>query len=99
MVPLEPGQVTAVLSGCDTGTPPACDLAMFTLLARLGLRAREVAARSLDDIDWRAGEIAIAGEGRRSGRLPLPADAGAVFHRRSRGTLSSPFPCFTSSAR
>ena len=44
-----------MLVGCDTGTAARRrDLAMLTLLARLGLRAGEVAALALDDIDWRA---------------------------------------------
>ena len=75
--PLEPAQVRAMLDGCDTGTAVGRrDKAMLTLLARLGLRAGEVAGLMLDDIDWRAGEITVTGKGRRSERLPLPADAG-----------------------
>lgn len=77
---LEPGQVAALLASCDRGTPAGRrDLAMLTLLARLGLRAGEVAALSLDDIDWRAGEITVRGKGRRDERLPLPADAGEAI--------------------
>ena len=49
---------------------------MMTLLARMGLRAGEVAGLGLDDIDWRCGEITIAGKGNRRDRLPLPAAAG-----------------------
>ncbi len=75
--PLEPGQVQAMLDSCDRSTANGRrDLAMLTLLARLGLRAGEVAALRLDDIDWRAGEITVQGKGSRSERLPLPADAG-----------------------
>jgi len=33
------------------------------LIARLGLRAPEVVAIQLEDIDWRAGEILIRGKG------------------------------------
>jgi site-specific recombinase XerD len=66
-----------MLAGCDTRTASGRrDLAMLTLLARLGLRAGEVTALSLDDIDWRAGEVTVTGKGRRSERLPLPADVG-----------------------
>ncbi len=36
--------------------------AMLLLMARLGLRAPEVVAIQLDDIDWRAGEILIRGK-------------------------------------
>jgi site-specific recombinase XerD len=75
--PLEPGQVRAMLDSCDRSTANGRrDLAMLTLLARLGLRAGEVAALRLEDIDWRAGEITVQGKGRRSERLPLPADVG-----------------------
>ena len=75
--PLEPAQMQALLAACDLGTAGGRrDLAMMTLLARMGLRAGEVAGLRLDDIDWRRGEITIAGKGNRRDRLPLPADAG-----------------------
>jgi integrase/recombinase XerD len=75
--PLEPAQVKAMLDSCDRATANGRrDLAMLTLLARLGLRAGEVAGLRLEDIDWRAGEVTVCGKGRRSERLPLPADAG-----------------------
>ena len=45
---------------------------MLTLLSRMGLRAGEVAALRLEDIDWRAGEITVRGKGNRRDRLPLP---------------------------
>jgi len=48
------------------------------LLARLGLRAGEVARLQLDDIDWRAGDLLVRGKGRRNERLPLPGDVGAA---------------------
>ncbi len=90
--PLEPGQVTAMLAGCDTGTAAGRrDLAMLTLLARLGLRAGEVAALTLDDIDWRAGEITVHGKGRRSERLPLPPDAGEAVAGYLRDGRPEPF--------
>jgi integrase/recombinase XerD len=74
---LEPSQVEALLAGCDQNTTVGRrDFAILTLLARLGLRAGEVAALTLDDIDWRAGEITVRGKGGRAGRLPLPADVG-----------------------
>ena len=77
---LEPGQVAALLASCDHNTPACCrDFAILTLLARLGLRAGEVAALSLEDIDWRAGEITARGKGSRSERLPLPADVGEAI--------------------
>jgi site-specific recombinase XerD len=53
--------------------------AMMLLLARLGLRAPEVIAIQLDDIDWRAGTILIRGKGKWHDRMPLPEDAGKAI--------------------
>ena len=81
-----------MLDGCDAGTASGRrDLAMLTLLARLGLRAGEVAALTLDEIDWRAGEITVTGKGRRSERLPLPADAGEAVAAYLRDGRPEPF--------
>jgi site-specific recombinase XerD len=71
------GVVEALLASCDTTTATGRrDAAVLIVLARLGLRAGEVAVLSLDDIDWRAGELVVAGKGRSLERLPLPADVG-----------------------
>ena len=89
---LEPGQVAALLASCDQDTAAGRrDFAMLTLLARLGLRAGEVAALSLDDIDWRAGEITVRGKGSRAERLPLPADAGEAIAAYLRDGRPEPF--------
>lgn len=53
--------------------------AMILLLARLGLRAPEVIAIQLDDIDWRAGELIVRGKGQRHDRVPIPADVGEAL--------------------
>lgn len=74
---LEPDQVRRLLAACDARTPVGCrDLAILTLLVRLGLRRGEVAGLGLDDIDWRAGTIRVRGKGDCHERLPLPADVG-----------------------
>lgn len=52
---------------------------MLLLMARLGLRAPEVIAIRLDDIDWRAGELLVRGKGQRHDRLPIPADVGEAI--------------------
>jgi integrase/recombinase XerD len=44
------------------------------VLARLGLRAQEVASLQLGDVDWRAAEVVIGGKGASRERLPLPSD-------------------------
>jgi integrase len=49
------------------------------LLARLGLRAGEVAAITLEDVDWRRGELLIHGKGGRDDLLPLPCDLGEAL--------------------
>ena len=55
--------------------------AMILLMARLGLRAPEVIAIQLDDIDWRAGEVLVRGKGGFHDRLPLPPDVGEALAR------------------
>ncbi|MGH3281804.1 MAG: tyrosine-type recombinase/integrase, partial [Trebonia sp.] len=78
--PLEPGQVRAMLDACDPATAAGQrDLAMLTLMARMGLRAVEVARLQLDDISWRSGDITVCGKGGRLDRLPLTADAGKAI--------------------
>jgi integrase/recombinase XerD len=49
------------------------------LLSELGLRAPEVIAIQLDDIDWRAGTILIRGKGKLHDRMPLPDDVGKAI--------------------
>lgn len=89
---LEPGQVAALLASCNQHTAAGRrDFAMLTLLARLGLRAGEVAALALDDIGWRAGEITVRGKGSRSERLPLPADVGEAITCYLRDGRPEPF--------
>jgi site-specific recombinase XerD len=74
---LEADQVRRLLASCDSRTPNGCrDLAVLTMLVRLGLRAGEVARLTLDDIDWRAGEIVVHGKAHCTERLPLPQDVG-----------------------
>jgi integrase/recombinase XerD len=77
---LPPAQVNALLASCDLGVRTGYrDLAILTLLARMGLRAGEVAGLQLDDVDWRHGEIMLRSKGNRCDRLPLPVDAGQVL--------------------
>ena len=74
---LEPDQVQRLLASCHANTPVGCrDLAILTLLVRLGLRRGEVAKLMLDDIEWRAGTIVVRGKGNCIERIPLPQDVG-----------------------
>lgn len=77
---LTPKQIAALLASCDRRRAMGRrDYAILVLLVRLGLRAAEVSALRLDDIDWRAGEIVVRGKGRTEERLPLPPDVGAAI--------------------
>ncbi len=56
------------------------DRAILLLMARLGLRAGEVAALEFEDLDWRAGQLRLrAGKCRRERVLPLPQEVGAAL--------------------
>jgi len=85
---LPPGTVQRVLSRCDRQTPLGRrNYAILLLLARLGLRAGEVVALNLEDIDWEAGQMTVHGKGGRSTQMPLPTDVGeaiAVYLRNGR---------------
>lgn len=77
---LAPEQVQRVLAHCNRQTALGRrDFAIVLLLARLGLRAGEVAALTLDDIDWDAGRVTVRGKGGRLAQLPLPTDVGAAI--------------------
>ena len=72
-------QVQTVLDGCDRATPLGRrDYAILMMLAKLGMRASEVATLTLDDIDWRSGGVLIRSKGRQRGRMPIPATVGAA---------------------
>ena len=78
----------ALLGACDRRSALGRrDYALIVMLLRLGLRRGELAALTLDDVDWRAGELVVRGKGGREDRLPLPVDVGealAAYLRRGR---------------
>jgi integrase/recombinase XerD len=77
---VEPRVVSGLLASCDRRrTVGRRDYAILLLLVRLGLRAGEVAAMQLEDLDWRAGEILVRGKGDRHDKLPLPVDVGQAL--------------------
>jgi site-specific recombinase XerC len=74
---LPAGSVQRVLDHCERNTPDGKrNYAVLLLLARLGLRACEVVALGLDDIDWDHGQITIRCKGGRWAQMPLPSDVG-----------------------
>jgi integrase/recombinase XerD len=87
---LDLDQVNAIVESCDRRSSVGRrDYAVLLLLARMGLRAKEVATLSLDDLDWREGIVLIRGKGGREDRMPLLAEIGsavASYLRRRRKT-------------
>lgn len=85
---LVPKEVKRVLKACNRRTAVGRrDYAILLLLSRLGLRAGEVVALQLEDVNWRAGEILVRGKGLLHDRMPLPPDVGqalASYVRRDR---------------
>jgi integrase/recombinase XerD len=74
-LPLE--EVERVLASTDRSTPIGIrDKAILLLLARMGLRASEVAELAFPDIDWSAGTFSVMGKSRRESKLPLPQEVG-----------------------
>jgi site-specific recombinase XerD len=73
-------QVNRVLAGCNRQTATGRrDFAVLLLLVHLGLRAGEVAALRLEDIDWTAGTLIVSGKGAKECKLPLPHDVGQAI--------------------
>lgn len=90
---LEPSDLEKVLLACQSDTASRRrERAVVLLLARLGLRAGEVAELRLEDIDWTNGQILVRGKGRRRERLPLPQEVGdaiLAYLREDRPRLST----------
>jgi site-specific recombinase XerC len=72
-----PANVERVIASCDLSTLIGVrDRAVLLLLARLGLRAGDVAGLELTAIDWSVGTLQVAGKNRQETQLPLPQDVG-----------------------
>lgn len=93
---LSASQVQRVLDRCDRTTALGRrDYAILMMLARLGMRAGEVVALTLDDIDWRAGDMLVHAKGRQRVGMPMPPDVGAAVAARSRHVAA----CFCAHSR
>ena len=76
---LSGAQVKKALDCCDrTSAVGRRDFAILMMLSKLGLRAGEIATLTLDDIDWRAGEMLIHAKGRQRATMPIPPDVGTA---------------------
>ena len=77
-IPVE--QVRQLLGSIDRHTAIGRrDYAILLLLARLGLRAGEVASLELDDIDWNTGQFSVRSKGGQRNDLPLTAEVGTAI--------------------
>jgi integrase/recombinase XerD len=73
-------EAAALLAACDRTTAQGLrDYAIVLALTRMGLRAREIAALTLEDVDWRSGIVVISGKGGRRDQLPLPRDVAEAL--------------------
>lgn len=91
---LSAADVERVIAACDPATAAGTrDRAILLLLARLGLRAGEVAALRLADIDWMQATLRVAGKSRTTVPLPLPQDVGdAILRYLEQWRLATPVP-------
>jgi site-specific recombinase XerD len=76
---LSPIDVERVVNACGHDGAGRRDRAVLLLLARLALRAQEVACLSLDDFDWRAGVLNVKGKGGDRSSLPLSVEVGTAL--------------------
>ena len=85
--------VRQLLASIDRSTAVGSrDYAILLLLARLGLRASEVAFLELDGIDWKTGQLSVRGKSGQRSDLPLSTEVGkaiAAYLRRGRPPCSS----------
>jgi site-specific recombinase XerD len=74
---LTAAEIQQLLDSCDLTTAKGKrDYAILLLAVRLGLRAGELVAMKLDDINWDTAELLVRGKGQRNDRLPIPEDVG-----------------------
>jgi site-specific recombinase XerD len=78
---LEPPRFEQLIGSLGASSPRGLrDRAIILCIARLGLRAGEVAQLQLDDLDWRNAVVRV--RARKTGHgalLPLPTDVGAAL--------------------
>lgn len=74
------------------------DRAIILLLARLGLRAGEVANLTFEQIDWVSGQIILARKSRREERLPLTQEIGDIYIDGARPRIAASHVFLTSTA-
>ena len=77
---ISPDQVRKLLASIDRSSATGRrDHAILLLLARLGLRAREIRRLELDDIDWVNGTLRLRTKGGRCNTFPLSEEIGEAI--------------------
>ncbi len=72
--------IERLIATCESKTPQQMrDRAVLLLLARLGLRAGDITALKLSDIEWHEGTLRVSGKNRRETRLPLSQEVGEAI--------------------
>jgi integrase/recombinase XerD len=78
---LEPARLTQLIASLDSGSPRGLrDRAIILCIARLGLRASEVAQLRIDDLDWHNAVVRVPA--RKTGHgalLPMTAEVGTAL--------------------
>jgi site-specific recombinase XerD len=77
---LQTDEVERIIASCDSTTSVGKrDRAILLLLARLGLRAGDVARLRMSDIDWKEACVHVCGKNRRHTRLPITQELGGAI--------------------
>jgi site-specific recombinase XerD len=77
---LSPSEVAALYASLSADPKARLrDTALVALMLRLGLRAGEAASLRLEDLNWRAGTVTVAGKRGRIDEVPLPVDVGQAL--------------------
>ena len=77
---LTPGEVAALKDAVDFDSATGRrDMAVIVMLARLGVRIGEVAALTLEDLNWSEPSLRMVGKGGRVLILPMPVDVGETL--------------------
>jgi integrase/recombinase XerD len=94
---LPPDDVERVIASCNLASRVGRrDRVVLLLLARLGLRAGDVAHLQFHDIDWEGAWIHVRGKSRHEARLPLNQEVGQaiadyLLHDRPQSNIESIF--------
>jgi integrase/recombinase XerD len=77
---ISPEDAHRAIDSCDLNSGVGLrDRVVLLFLTRLGLRAHELIALQLSDLDWDRGRLRVRAKGGREQLLPLPTDVGAAI--------------------